>query len=451
MELECQKACPGSWIITPRVEIIRSMIGDGTQSMRELLELGFERHITTPIRFRNRLMSGMNLSIPALIIDEAHHSSAETYQQLEILSGLCPVVGFTATPFRGTPQGTKLYREAWGEPVWAITYPEAVEEGYISLPTCKIEPLVDDDLIEIVNGEFNVVRLTSATMSKLDDIAKIVQVIDMPTMYALPNTQLCRELAARMKVPCDVITQASSYAERQRAFDNVVHCRSVLLQIAVVSEGVDLPIRRLVDCSPTMSPVKWLQLFGRITRKSNDVHPEYVCTNRNFLRHCYLLDGLAPVEAVKAATTLFPTSKRSNARSIGLESVGQFKANTFPLLNGMKGSLYLVSTVKDQTTVQYACICLPHVEETMWAMRVNEHIEYNAERNRIYGTWHECEAPDNLSGFATIKTSTISEAQRKWWVNSAARFGLDPKAEVTSRVFQILPILKDLRKSFRNI
>jgi len=36
-----------------------------------------------------------------------------------------------------------------------------------------------------------------------------------------------------------------------------------------------------------------------------------------------------------------------------------------------------------------------------------------------------------------------------WWGNAADKYGLDPQGNVTNKSFQVLPILKDLRKRIK--
>lgn len=448
IELALQSRIPGAWIVTPRLEIVAGMVqkagGPGALSEAAMIAEGWGRHITTPIRLRSALMRGDLPAPPALIFDEAHHDLAASWQDISLLCGFSPAIGLTATPYRGTPRGTAEFRRQWGEPVWVITFPEAAAGGYLSMPECRTVPLVDDDLIELRGGELVAAQVDSAVGDRISAIAELCPAWfagawDRPTMFALPSRDTCRVLQAalgRHGIPAVVVDGETPYSERQEAFRAVLDRSAALIQVQVVSEGVDLPIRRLVDCSPSISPVRWLQQFGRITRPGGQ--SEYVCTNRNLLRHGYLLDGLLPLSSIKEAQEAFAgPGKRAAVRAVGLEALGRLKATEIPIAGGITGLGYAISALEGHRRTEYFCLLHPAWEEPIWAARENN--------PGAYGRWSRCAPPEDLSGFASLAPSAVSEKQRAWWERSAGAFGLDPTAEVTRKQFQVLPVLSDLK------
>jgi hypothetical protein len=211
-----------------------------------------------------------------------------------------------------------------------------------------------------------------------------------------------------------------------------------LLHINIVSEGVDLPLRRLVDLSPTMSPVKWAQQLGRITRPTKE-QPEYVCTNRNLLRHAYILGTVIPSSAAAAAERAFPRTERAHARVLGLEAIGRFKPASTRLLSGAYVYTYSLSVVAGVIVVEYCALVHP-TADPVWASRVNGEVD----GKRTYGRWVQCDPPVDLKGFASKAPSQPSEKQLNWWKRSAARHGLDPEQTVDRKSFTALPVLSDL-------
>lgn len=438
---------PGAhWIATPRDEIIAGMIDKlglpkGTDA--------FPLHISTPTILRNRMLRGELPEFPAsLTFDEGHHHNAETYQQLTLLTGYCPSLAYTATPYRGSPASTRQLREFWGDPLWIISYAEAFAEGYIKLPTFTTLPLVDDDVVSINGGEFSIESIEGATMDRLSDLAEHSKQWynttgwDKPTIYSLSSKLLCNRLNQELGqrgLPTIVVTAESTPADRELAFDACEKGIVAILQINVVSEGVDLRLRRLVDLAPTMSPVKWMQQIGRIMRPTTD-QPEYIATNRNLMRHSYALEGCVPVAAISEATKLWPDSERSNVRAIGLEAIGRFKPATVKLRSGVNCHIYSISTVTGGKVVEYSCVVHP-CSDPIWCTKVNTR---DAAGNRSWGSWQKCPAPESLTGFASVPPADLTPKQRAWWNRSAAGMGLDEKQEVTRKNFVILPVLTNI-------
>lgn len=450
MELGIQEQLDWCWIITPREEIVWSYL-DKLQVPEDewSFDEAFRRQICTPIRMRNAMLHGEVDPPKSLIIDEAHHATAETWQQLDLLSGCCPALGFTATGFRGSPKGTRALLDQWGEPEPILTYSEALGAGYISMPKFTMLPLVDDDTIEISGGEFTVVSVESAYKDRISDLANASKKWyngkwDKATLYSMPGSATCelfQRAMARENLPVLIVNASTSREDRRIAFDACVERIAAIVHVNIISEGVDLPIRRLVDCAPTMSPVRWLQQLGRATRPAPEGDlPEYVCSNRNILRHAYVLSGCLPPAVASEAERAFGPSDRDCTRAVGLEAIGRFKPTRAKLLSGTSLTVYSLSQVVDNGVVDFCCVIHPLLEP-VWAVKVNTK---NEDGTRNWGKWARCGAPQDLRGFSSIGPKAVSEKQINWWKRSAAVFGLDPTVEPDRKNFQVLPVLNDL-------
>jgi hypothetical protein len=268
---------------------------------------------------------------------------------------------------------------------------------------------------------------------------------DRPTMFAVPSTQIAYDLANTLTLagmPANAVTQDTLRSTRNHIFRRTVARECALVQIDVVSEGVDLPIRRLIDLRPTLSPVKWMQQLGRITRPGVP-QPEYICTNRNLERHGYLFDGLLPPSTMATAQTAFAKpSKRAGARVVGLEGLGKFSGTELPLLGGLTGHMYAVTSVEGYKRKDYVILAHPCSSTPIVAYREST---VNDRQERDWGKFQRVERLPDLGGYASAPAKTVSERQAAWWGRDAARFGLDPAAKVTRRNFVALPVLKDLQ------
>ena len=441
IELCLLEAFPELYLVTPRDEIM--------QGMFDKLEVESHPRIHTPIKLRNMLLRGEAQPYPAqLCIDEGHHQTEESKNFLDLLTGNAPMVAYTATPYRGSPKGTREFREFWGEPEWIITYREAIDAKMIQMPRMEVLPLVDDDIIEVTGGEFTIESIDSATLDRLQDLAEHSRQWHdgtkwtKPTIFAMPSKACCarmhQELSSR-GLPCAIVAADTPREDRQVIFDLVVRGGLALLHINIVSEGVDLPIGRIVDAAPTMSPVKWVQQLGRAGRITAN-EPEYICTNRNILRHAYVLDGVVPVQAVVATEAAFGPTNRVHARVLGMEALGRFKATTTKLLNGSNAYVYSMSVPAGQFTVEYTCITAPTNAKVIWAFKVRT---TKADGTIDWGRWKACSPPESLKGFGSVAPREPSEKQMGWWTRAAARCGLEPEQEVNRKSFQALPVLMD--------
>lgn len=502
MELMALAALPASLIITPKLEIVAGMLqklGYPSEQLAvsadKLADTALAERIITPIRARNLLARGEFPFAPeVLVVDEAHHDLAETYALIEAYLPHCIRIGLTATPFRGTPRGTADYLKRWGDEVTQVlTLPQAAVRGLFAVPSVEVWPLVDDDRIEVANGEFKGVAATSAVRSTLGALVEQCRTFmmcldsgyfqevgnpdapwDKPTLFAVPTTDNVRDLAERLNaagLPAAGVTQDTPRKERETLFARCVARKLALVQIDVISEGVDLPIRRLIDLRPTLSPVRWLQQLGRITRpvKSGGSTSEYIVCCRNLERHSYLMEGLLPPIAVATAQKAFPKpTTRAVSRAVGFEGLGRFKPAEITLADGTIGqmlSLYATyrtdaCNVDDGTgavagvaggtgfrKVDYAVLLHPCVSAPLVACRESTR---NGDGTVAWGRWRRLpDIPVNLSGFQSSTAGDLSDKQRDWWKRAAEPHGLDPTAKVTRRTFACLPVLRDTRTQFR--
>ena len=441
-QIELMNRRTRSWLIAPRTEIIDGTIAKG----------GDESRIFTPMKLLNALDAGKIPALPSEVQwDEGHHAIADTYQRIRAYLGSVPQILWTATPYRGTPKGTAALWAEWGRPIIGLTYPEAVREGVLAMPSCRVVPLVDDDIITVTNGDFAVRAASNKVISHAAALAELYAGLPkMPTMFALPSVEACLTVGSeldRLGLKYHVVTGETSADERKTAFDSCVKGESVLLQIFVVSEGVDLQIRRLIDARPTMSPVVMVQQVGRIMRPG-EVPPEYICCCRNLERFCYLFDGLIPEPVLKEAQTVFgSTSKRSPVRTLGFEAFGRFKKVDLPLASGACGEMYSLQTVEGHHCIQWAVLLHPLRAEPIVAKR---QIRKKADGTYDYEArpkWVKVDKlPEELTGYSSTNAGVLTEPMRAWWKRSAKWVGLDNKAEVNRKTFQALPVLMDIKE-----
>lgn len=460
--------------ITPRIEIIAGMLEDlgyytDDMTVDDIVSTGWKYGIITPIRFRNMLSKGELSYLPScLIIDEAHHDLANTYADIAMYLNGVTKIGLTATGYRGTPEQTKRFQAQWNDTIYQLlSLQEAVEEGFCSFPTAELWPMVDDDLIDVSAGDFRVKSVESAIGSQFDSIKSKVtrmfdrssRLYDRPTMITVPGGNAARELEKYLignALPALAITQDTKRKDRSTAFQACQNSIAILIQINVVSEGVNLPkLRRIIDLSPTMSPVKWVQQIGRITRpvEQGEPQPEYICCCRNLERHGYLMEGLFPSTKIKEAQEAFTDdegipkySSRSGTRLLGLEGLGKFTRVPVFMLDGTVAFMYNLVHTEGFKRTEYIALVHPCHADVVYGVKESA----NDGTVMKWGKWRLIEQLPELKKCHSAKVYPLTPKQENRWKESAEHFGLNPHRTINTREFQILPFLRDTNLRFRH-
>jgi len=459
------------WLVTPSVEIIYDMfrkIGVECKGPAELESLMMKYHIITPIRLRNRLMDGtiQPEDIEILFIDECHHAEADTYKLLKALlpDGVI-IIGFTATPFRGTPLETKKFRDEWGEVYEVISMEDAIAQGFYAMPDVEIWPLVDDDLCEIgAGGEFVVSSVTAETKDKLHEAIKTCHqrgifttdgLPTRPTVIGIHSSEIIpylERVASDIEYPVKLvfITDETPSAKRQEYFAGCLDLHYAIVHINTVSEGVDISsevsrLRVYIDFASTNSPLRFTQRFGRICRsllETESQPPLYICTNRNVEKHGYILEGCLPADVVKKAQLAFPRpTERVKARAFGVESLGRIKPTKVLLQNGLTVSVFAVSQMQGNMKVQYLVVVHPNQIKPAWLYKKS----FKEGEEMKWGKWDILrDIPTELKGFKSSPPGPLTEGQQRFWNSCAKKCGLDETQPIDGKKFQLMPALVDV-------
>lgn len=455
-------------VITPKINIIRGYLkilgyqGIADMSHTKLKRLGMKHGVFTYGTYRNKLVKGLLDTPNVLLIDEAHHMKLGNIQTDQILYDAqdMKVIGFTATPYRGTPKKTRDFRAEWDEFYEVISIRDAIVGGFWRMPEILLEGLIDDDILTVSNGKF-VIR----SLGDIDKAAKgnffeaITENIKKymhlgAQIVEVPNVETCTSFTSYLKavgIKANSLTHKSTVKERTKAIKELEEATHVLVQVSIVSEGFDLPdLAVFHDAKPKLSPVDFMQTLGRITRKSDIERKIYITYCRNIEHHGHLLDGVIPTSKVIEAQHLFemPTG-RSKQRVFGSERLGRLKELPFYTESGCIGSFYLINDrkLKRNLKTNYAIILLPHKKDPIVVTRKDTPTA-NPERPWDWGNWKLTTLPEGFEGYRTAQAAASkmpSDAQQKAWDRDAHKYGLDQDKAVTARAMQIFFILRDLK------
>ncbi len=231
-----------------------------------------------------------------VVIDESHHAITPSYTQLldwflpeepaDDDECLPPVIGLTATPFRGTnEEETRWLANRFGRTVLpsAAKQPELYEQlrrdGILS--TVEAKPLPYDAPFAFTPEELDHFRrfneLPDSALRRLADdqdrnkliVDRIRKAVDDgPVLLFANSVEHAQHLSARLclsDVPAASIYGSTDVAVRQYFIRHFLDGRiKVLANYQVLATGFDAPkTATIVISRPVFSPVRYMQMVGR--------------------------------------------------------------------------------------------------------------------------------------------------------------------------------------------
>lgn len=207
----------------------------------------------------------------SIIVDEAHHCLADTYQRVLEHFEAANVLGVTATPDRGDKQNLGQYFESLA---YEYTLPQAVRDGYLCKITAATIPLkLDISGVKQQNGDYQLSGVATALDPYLEQIAdELLKYRNRKVVAFLPliatSQKFAHMLRSRGLDAVEVNGESDSRSEILAEFDAVsqgVLCNSMLL-----TEGWDCPS---VDCIVVLRPTKIRSLYCQMVGRGTRIHP----------------------------------------------------------------------------------------------------------------------------------------------------------------------------------
>jgi superfamily II DNA or RNA helicase len=267
---------------------------------RELVEQAIERLKNIGVEVGSHvqvctIQSLLETSPPAdlIVIDEAHHTPAESYRELLKRYPRAIVHGLTATPFRFDGQALD---DLFDEIVPSAPPSALIAAGWLSKP--KIYTVPRDQRPKLLglrkrDGDFD-----NASLARVTDLPHLVGSVvehylkyahDKPTVVYGVNLAHCDHMTEAFRnhgvraatvfgrMPLDHrITALEMFNNGE--LDVIVNCQ-------LLTEGWDCPTARAaIVARPTLSPGFWFQLVGRVTRPG-EIQPVVLDHAGNALMH----------------------------------------------------------------------------------------------------------------------------------------------------------------------
>lgn len=230
-----------------------------------------------------------------IIIDEAHHVTANSYQR--ILGHFRPkeLLGLTATPERG--DGLNILPYFDGRIAAELRIWEAIEQQHLSpFAYFGIRDEIDLSTISWRRGTgYDIEELTNVYTSNHQWISLVIQqvqqkILDPSSMKALgfcvsvKHAQFMTDQFNRAGIKSVVLTGGHESPERAAGIRDLARGEiQVIFTVDIFNEGIDIPsVDTLLLLRPTDSGLLFIQQIGRGLRKAKD---KQLCTILDFVGH----------------------------------------------------------------------------------------------------------------------------------------------------------------------
>jgi len=207
-----------------------------------------------------------------VIVDEAHHAAADSYQNVLDAYPDAHVVGLTATPFRLDGRGLG---ELFGELVVAAWPDELCDSGVLHKPHVWASKAPDLRGVRVVAGDYSLGALAKRSNTaelnadivetwKKRAIGKRTVAFAVDIAHSQAITQAFRDAG----VPAEHLDGSTLRPERDAVLDRLRRGDTqVVSNCMVLTEGWDLPaLECAVVARPTASLNLHLQMIGRVMR-----------------------------------------------------------------------------------------------------------------------------------------------------------------------------------------
>lgn len=208
-----------------------------------------------------------------IIVDEAHHALADSYQRVLGHFPAADVLGVTATPERANMQNLGQYFDSLA---YEYTLPRAIREGYLCPIKAQTVPLrLDISGVKLSSGDYAAGALGTALDPYLQSIAE-----EMKKYCAGRRTVVFLPLVATAQKFCRLLNEAGFRAaevngnsrDRERILaDFAAGKTNVLCNAMLLTEGWDCPA---VDCVVMLRATKIRSLYCQCVGRGTRLSPE---------------------------------------------------------------------------------------------------------------------------------------------------------------------------------
>ena len=232
-----------------------------------------------------------------IVLDEAHHSPANTYQKVMEYFKPKLFLGMTATPDKRDDSDAKrnVYELFNYQIAYEIRLQQAMEEKLL----CPFHYFGISDISLLTDDQVKAKNISEEDFGRLTSDERVRHVIEQANYYGYSGERVkglifcsrnreCQELSDKFNVlgfRTLALSGASDEREREQAFERLAMREEdateemspldYIFSVDILNEGVDIvEVNQVIMLRPTESPIVFIQQLGRGLRKAED--KEYV-------------------------------------------------------------------------------------------------------------------------------------------------------------------------------
>ena len=327
------------WIVAHRRELVEQI---EVTVARYSISKEYGKVKVLSIQWLSQHWDDMKDKKPSLIvIDEAHHALAETYQELWMRYPEARKLGMTATPCRLNRKGfTDLFEVL----ITSDSIADFIRQGWLS-PFDYVSIRSDSEDQQLINslekrgadGDFQVKEMDTV----LNRRPTIERLYESVRQYAYGKKGIV--YAVSISHARNIATYYKEYGMNAIAIDSKTPAKlrkqlvedfrqgkiQVLVNVDVFSEGFDCPDVEFVQMArPTLSLAKYLQQVGRGLRKTEDKETCTLIDNVGLYRLFGLPTAFRDWQAMFEGRLAGKGYPAANARNVSYMAAGQVKDET---------------------------------------------------------------------------------------------------------------------------
>ncbi len=244
-------------VVVPSLEIKRQLSED-LKDLPNVVVENIDSKILTKIK-----------NIDVLIIDEAHHVAAKTYQKLNKTAwvGIHYRFFMTATPFRNDTEETLLFEGIAGKVIYTLTYDEAISLNYIvPIEAYYIEcPKQDTNAITYAQVYSELVANNDIRNDKIATLLSSLQSHGLATLCLVREVAHGKILSQLSGVP--FVSGEDEESRRYIGAFNAGRIKTLIGTTGILGEGVDTkPAEYIIIAGLGKAKSQFMQQVGRGVR-----------------------------------------------------------------------------------------------------------------------------------------------------------------------------------------